>query len=371
MLRRTIFAMKLKDLIDAMERIAPMRYAESWDNVGLLVGDPAQSILRVLLTIDYTEPVAAEAKALNCDAIIAYHPTIFSPMKRITAGSVVFDALQRGVAIYSPHTALDVAAGGTNDVLCEVLGLAEISPLKLSETNASQYKLVTFVPQEHLERVSAALFEAGAGRIGDYTSCSFRSRGTGTFFGQPGTNPTVGKSGQLEQADEVRLETVLDIKRTSAVVAALKKAHPYEEPAFDLQQLAVPPQGIGIGRIGTFVEPVDRRDIFGRIKRGLGIDHLLIAGPREGKISRAAVCAGACGDLFNDALAQKAELYLTGEMRHHDAIRATLAGMTVVCTLHSNSERATLRKLAERLKKDLPGLDLVLSKVDRDPFTIA
>lgn len=371
MLGRTITAMKLKDLIDAMERIAPTRYAESWDNVGLLVGDPTQSISRVLLTIDYTEPVAAEAKTFKCDAIIAYHPTIFSPMKRITAGGVVFDALRRGVAIYSPHTALDVAPGGTNDVLCEVLGLAEVSPLKLSETKASQYKLVTFVPEEHLERVSAALFEAGAGRIGDYTSCSFRSRGTGTFFGQPGTNPTVGKSGQLEHADEVRLETVLDIKHVGAVVAALKEAHPYEEPAFDLQQLAAPPEGIGIGRVGTFAAPIDRSELFDRIKRGLGIDHLLIAGPRDGQVNRAAVCAGACGDLLNDALAQKAELYLTGEMRHHDAIRAASTGMTVVCTLHSNSERATLRRLAERLKQDLAGLELVLSKVDRDPFTIA
>lgn len=363
-------AMKLKDLIDAMERIAPTRYAESWDNVGLLVGDPAQSISRVLLTIDYTEPVAAEAKARNCDAIIAYHPTIFTPMKRITAGSVVFDALRRGVAIYSPHTALDVAAGGTNDVLCDVLRLTEVSPLKQSETKASQYKLVTFVPQEQVEQVSAALFEAGAGRIGDYTSCSFRSRGTGTFFGQPGTNPTVGKSGQLEQADEVRLEMVLDIKHVSAVVTALKKAHPYEEPAFDLQQLAAPPEGVGIGRIGSFAEPIDRSEIFERIKRGLGIDHLLIAGSRDGKINRAAVCAGACGDLLNDALAQRAELYLTGEMRHHDAIRAASSGMTVVCTLHSNSERATLRRLAERLKKDLAGLEIALSEVDRDPFAI-
>jgi putative NIF3 family GTP cyclohydrolase 1 type 2 len=132
-----------------------------------------------------------------------------------------------------------------------------------------------------------------------------------------------------------------------------------------------PPEGVGIGRVGTFAEPVDRTNLFDRIKRGLGIDHLLIAGPRGGKISRAAVCAGACGDLLNDALAQKADLYLTGEMRHHDAIRAASAGMTVVCTLHSNSERATLRRLAERLKKDLPGLELVLSKVDRDPFMIA
>jgi dinuclear metal center YbgI/SA1388 family protein len=365
--------MLLSDLVCALDDIAPLRNAESWDNVGLLVGDPGQSVSKVMLTIDYTDAVAEEAKAAGCDAVVAYHPVIFEAMKRVTAPSVVFDALRRGVAIYSPHTALDVVSGGTNDMLADVLGLpAERAPLRLAQTKASSLKLVTFVPEKDTERVSRALFDAGAGRIGAYTHCSFVTRGTGTFFGEEGkTNPAVGESGKLERADELRVETVVPLARVESVIRALRKAHPYEEPAFDLNQLAAPPEGLGQGRIGVFEKPVERRELFERIKHGLGVGHFLVAGPTEGPAKRAAVCAGACGDLLNDALAQKADLYLTGEMRHHDAIRAARAGMTVVCVLHSNSERAVMKRLKAKLEERLAGLTYVVSEVDRDPFAIA
>src|SRR5579864_8779385 len=172
---------KLKQIIDALEQIAPTGHAEPWDNVGLLAGDPEQDVARALLAIDYTAEVAAERASLDCALVVAYHPPIFQAVKRFTAGDPVFDAVRAGVAIYSPHTALDVAEGGTNDVLCEVLGLARRSPLKLADTKPSQYKLVTFVPAVALLKVSQALFDAGAGRIGRYSSCSLRPPGTGTF----------------------------------------------------------------------------------------------------------------------------------------------------------------------------------------------
>jgi dinuclear metal center YbgI/SA1388 family protein len=362
--------MQLRQIIDAFEQIAPTRNAESWDNVGLLAGDPSQDISRALLTIDYTSEVAQEGNSLGSDLIVAYHPPIFKAVKRFVAGDLVFDAVRRGVAIYSPHTALDVAEGGTNDVLCDVLGVNRRSPLKLVDAKATQYKLVTFVPEEALEKVSRAMFDAGAGRIGDYSACSFRTNGTGTFFGESGTNPAVGQSGRLEQMPEVRLETVVPIVKVMSVIEALRNSHPYEEPAFDLNQLAAPPQAIGIGRIGEFDSPVERGELFERIKRGLEIDRLLIAGPMEGTIQRVATCAGACGDLLDEAIARKAGLYLTGEIRHHDAIKAASAGVTVVCTLHSNSERATLKRLKQRLEQMLPGLACHLSRQDRDPFSI-
>lgn len=365
--------MKLKLVIDALEQIAPTRYAEAWDNVGLLVGDPAQDVSRVMLAIDYTPEVACEAAGEKCDAVIAYHPPIFSPLKRLTrdgGASLIFDAIQRGVAIYSPHTALDMAEGGTNDVLGDVVGLTERWPLKVAELKSTQAKLVTFVPEEALERVSEALFAAGAGRIGNYRACSFRSPGTGTFFGEEGTSPAVGQSGRLERAAEVRVETVVPLAKVEEVIRALRQNHPYEEPAFDLNQLAAPPEGRGLGRVGTLAEPTSRQELFARIKQGLGIEHLMVAGPTEGTITRVAVCAGACGDLLDQAIAQKAQLYLTGEMRHHDAIKAARAGVTVVCTLHSNSERATLTRLKTRLEQSLPGLRYLLSRTDRDPFAL-
>ena len=364
--------MLLSELVAALNDIAPTRNAESWDNVGLLVGDPARAVSKVMLTIDYTDAVAAEAQAAVCDAVVAYHPPIFQPLKRLTSENIVFDAIRRGVAIYSPHTALDVVDGGTNDMLADVLGLpADRSPLRLAQTKASQLKLVTFVPEKDAERVSGALFEAGSGRIGAYTHCSFQTKGSGTFFGEEGkTNPTVGESGRLERAEELRIETVVPMSKVEAVIRALRKAHPYEEPAFDLNQLAAPPEGLGQGRVAAFEKPVERAELFERIKRGLGVRHLLVAGPADGAVRRAAVCAGACGDLLDDAISQRADLYLTGEMRHHDAIKAARAGVTVVCVLHSNSERAVMRRLKSRLEQALPGLTCLLSKADRDPFEV-
>jgi dinuclear metal center YbgI/SA1388 family protein len=358
-------------LLKTLEEIAPTRYAEPWDNVGLLVGDVDQSISKSLLTIDYTSIVAEEGRNKNCDFIIAYHPPIFDAPKRILATSPIYDAIRRGVAIYSPHTALDVADGGTNDMLADAIGLSDDrQPLRITDAKAANFKLVVFAPRDVADRVADAVFAAGAGRIGNYTSCSFRSPGTGTFFGQEGANPAVGHAGQLERAEEVRIETILPISRVEQVIAALKKSHPYEEPAFDLLQLAAPPEGRGQGRIGTLASPIDRSAIISRIKKELDLPHLLVAGPTSGPITRAACCAGSCGDILNDAITQKAELYLTGEMRHHDALRAAQKGITVVATLHSNSERAVLKRLAAQLRQRLPQLEYHLSQTDRDPFSI-
>lgn len=362
--------MQLAALVDHLDQLAPPSYAESWDNVGLLVGDRDQAVTTVMLCIDYTPEVAEEAKRDGANLVIAYHPPIFKALKRVTGGSVVFDAIKRGVAIYSPHTAIDVAEGGTNDVLADVLGLVDRQPLKFADPAAKEAKLVTFVPKEHLEAVSRSLFHAGAGRIGNYSSCSFRTPGTGTFFGENGTNPQAGQAGRLETVEEIKLETIVPVQKLATVLAALRASHPYEEPAFDIVQLIAPPTARGMGRVGRFDQPVYRDVLFGRIKQGLGIDHLLVAGPTQGPANTAAVCAGSCGDLLDEAIARKVDLYLTGEMRHHDALKAANAGVTVVCTLHSHSERVTLHRLRDRLVAAFPALRVELARADRDPFRV-
>lgn len=255
--------MKLSDLVATLEAIAPTRYAEPWDNVGLLVGDPDARVTRALLAIDCTEAVYAEARALGCELIVAYHPAIFDGLKRLTARSLVFRAIRDGVAIYAPHTALDMAQGGTNDVLADLVGMTSRTPLRITR----------------------------------------------------------------------------------------------------------PDEGVGLGRVGE-VEPIERSELLARIKAGLGLEHLLVAGPTEGVVTRVAVGAGACGDLLKEVLASRAELYLTGEMRHHDALRAASAGLTVVCALHSNSERVTLTRLAESLRASLDGVSVATSAADRDPFEV-
>ena len=362
--------MPLANLIEAMESIAPTRHAESWDNVGLLVGDPQQLISHAIVCIDYTREVAAERIESGCDAVIAYHPAIFDGLKRITAGSVVFDALRRGVPIYSPHTAWDVAPGGVNDFLMDILAVSSRRALRPAVAKAASCKLVVFTPIGAVEKVSQVMFAAEAGRIGNYSGCSFRAPGTGTFFGEAGANPAVGQAGRFEQVDELRLETVVPLAILDKVVSAMRSAHPYEEPAFDIIPLQAPSDGLGQGRIGWFDAPVLRGELLQQIRKGLGVSHLLVAGPVEGEVSSAACLAGAGGDHLKDALEQGAELYLTGEVRHHDALKAAQRGMTVVCALHSNSERASLSRLAAKIREKLPGLELSISSCDRDPFIV-
>lgn len=363
--------MKVSDLASAMEAIAPSSFAASWDNVGLLVGDPAAPLSRVVLTIDCTRQVVAEAAAAGSGgAIVAYHPVIFEGQKRFNAGSPAFEAARAGLSVYCPHTALDVAEGGTNDVLADVLGMRGRTPLRAAEAPEAPLKLVTFVPAGHVEDVSRAVFASGGGRIGQYTSCSFRASGTGTFFGEPGSTPVVGQAGRLEEAAEVRLEILVPSGSVGLIVKALRAAHPYEEPAFDLVRLAPPPSGLGLGRVGA-VDAAPAGVLVERIKHALRLEHVLVAGSLDREVTRAAVCAGSGGDLIGDAIAAGAHLMLTGEVRHHDALRAVARGLVLVCTRHSTSERSALAQLARRLSERLPGVVITASAVDQDPLAFA
>lgn len=360
----------VRDLTLAMESLAPTRLAADWDNVGLLVGDPARPLTRALLCVDLTRAVWEEAVQAGADAIVAYHPPLFRAQKRFVAGDLAYEAAARGVALYSPHTALDAAAGGTNDLLAEALGLLDPRPLGAAIAKDHEHKLVTFVPEEALERVAAALAFEGAGVIGEYTSCSFRSPGTGTFRGSASANPVVGQREKLEHAPEVRLEVVVPIAKTAAVVRALRAAHPYETPAFDLVRLAPAPDGPGYGRVGRVAEQ-PAHALVARAKAALGLERLLVAGDLSQVVRCAAVGAGASGELLPQVIAEGATFFLLGELRHHDALAANKAGVAIACTLHSNSERAALGRLAERLAARVPGVVFTCSAADRDPFDYA
>jgi dinuclear metal center YbgI/SA1388 family protein len=362
--------LKVADLVRAMDTIAPVRLAAPWDNVGLLVGDPDDELTRVMVTIDFTPPVFDEAVRGGYAAVVAYHPPIFEAAKRFGAGSMAYAAARAKLAVYTPHTSLDAADGGTNDVLADAAAMTDRTPLRAIEGPDVEYKLATFVPAEHADAVGRAVFAAGAGRIGKYSSCSFRAPGVGTFFGEEGAKPTVGEQGQFEQAPEVRIETVVPIADVDAVVRALLLTHPYEEPAFDLVRLARAPEARGFGKIGR-VPSVTLRGMVERIKRALAISHVLVGGELDRHVTRMAVCAGSGGDFVPDAIAAGADVLLTGELRHHDALRALAHGMAVVCVLHSVSERAALDGLQRKLIECLPGVEIAKSKQDRDPFVFA
>jgi dinuclear metal center YbgI/SA1388 family protein len=380
--------MLVSTLVEHLEEIAPLSRAAPWDNVGLLVGTRRPSVQRVLLTVDLTGAVVDEAVQRGCELIVAYHPPIFAGLKRIEATSPCAAALRHDIAVYSPHTAWDAAAGGVNDALADVLALTQRRPIQPNpalprsphDRAPSLVKLVTFVPEDALATLSNALFAAGAGRIGNYTSCSFRVPGTGTFFGDENTNPAVGIAQQLQTVSEIRLETMVPADAIPAVVAALRQHHPYEEPAFDLVCLADAHEWehadhgtTGMGRIGHVRGTV--QELIARVQRALGLHHLLVAGPTESTSAEddicAAVCAGAGGELAHQAARQGATFLLTGELRHHDALALAERGVTAVCTLHSHSERFSLQHLAARLR-ERAGTDLecYLSDRDREPFAV-
>ncbi len=268
-------AITLETFSAAMERIAPVHLAEAWDNVGLLSGHRSSLVKKVLVSIDLTPAVHDEAIRLGVDLLVSYHPPIFKAMKHLRIDGDEPPALavalaSYGIWIYSPHTALDTVDGGTNDVLAERLGAKVTGSFSYYPAIGDFLKFVTFVPESEIEQVAEAVFAAGAGRIGTqakYEKCSFRSSGFGTFQGDNDSNPAVGVAGHYERVPEIRFETILPQSRAGDVIAALRRAHPYEEPAFDLLKMETPPEAVGMGRYATLPRTERLGDFARRCKK--------------------------------------------------------------------------------------------------------
>ena len=365
--------MKIKDIAEKIEEIAPLKLAQDWDNVGLLIGDAEKDVKNILLTIDITGDVLAEAKRLKADLILSYHPVIWSGLKKITTdeqSGIVYNLIRCGIAVFSIHTALDSAIGGVNDGLAEIIGLRNAEPIGdyVENPAGDNYKLVVFIPTKAVAKVANAVFAAGAGAMGNYSNCGFQTEGTGTFLPLNGSRPAAGKKGKLEKVSEVRFETIVPAKKLDTVIAAMKKAHPYETPAFDIIKLYTGENRFGLGRIGELTRPVQLGTIIQKIKKYTGAKSFGIVGGQKRLVKKAAVCAGYCGKIINLVIAAKADLYLTGELKHHQALAAQQARLTCICLSHSVSERFILRKLAGQLQKQAPQIIIKISKKDADPF---
>lgn len=362
--------MKIKDIAEKIEKIAPLKLAQSWDNVGLLIGDPQRNVKNILLTIDVTGEVLAEAKRLKTDLIISYHPVIWDGLKKINGDNIVYDLIQANIAVFSIHTALDSAIGGVNDGLAEIVGIVDGQPIGdyVDNPAGDNYKLVVFVPIESAAKVLNAVFAAGAGAIGNYNNCGFTAEGTGTFRPLADAKPAIGKKGRMEAVPEIRFETIVPAEKLDGCIAAMKKAHPYEEPAFDVFKLYNNQNKFGLGRIGKLKKPMQLNKILERIKKHTGAKAFGIVGNRKRLIKTAAVCAGSCGKIINTIIAAKADLYLTGELKHHQALAAQEANLTCLCLSHSVSERFILKKLAKQLQKQAKEITIKISKKDADPF---
>lgn len=369
--------MHLQTVTDILNDIAPLRYAEPWDNVGLLWGDTAQSVTRVLMAVDATPAVLAEAAAAEVHLLVAYHPPLFKAVKRIDATSPLFAAARGGFALYSPHTALDATPGGTNDVLADAAGLTARVPLVAATSAAPDMKLVVFVPKTHVDTLCDALFAAGAGRMGAYSRCSFQLAGQGSFRPDAEAQPYLGQLLEQTVVAEVRVELVVPRKALGGILAALHKHHPYQTPAFDLFSRAAVPQAFGQGRIGDLPDAhlCDAAALAARLKVAMGARNAMVATPRgvaaDKRLRRVAVQAGAGDSMLEAAKSRGADVFVTGELRHHTVLSAVAQGITVITLTHDDSERAALRPYAEQLRKHAPELDVQLSGEDRSPWLCA
>lgn len=369
---------RVRDLASALDRIAPPHLAEAWDNVGLLLGDPDAPCSRALLTIDLTGPVLEEAVRRGADAVVAYHPPIFHPLKRLVrnvpAQTVVLDAAAAGIALLSPHTALDAARGGVNDWLAACIGAGSTVPLRAGGTPAGDMRVVAVhSPEGAIDTIRRAMAAAGAGDIGAYSHCSVAHPVEGTFLGGASSSPAVGKRGVLERVREVRIEMRCAARDVAEVLAAVRAHHPYEEPAIEvIPLLPQPVRGEGQGRLLTLPSGITAGAVAARLKRSLGVRGALVsAQPRPRTHVRIGLCAGAGMSLLEDAQRAGATLFVTGEARHHDQLDALARGIELVLPGHTATERGYLPTLSRLLRAECPGTVTHIARSDRAPVELS
>jgi dinuclear metal center YbgI/SA1388 family protein len=361
----------VQTICDYLDRFAPPELAAEWDNVGLLFGDPGVEVQRLLTCLTLTAEVVEEAISDNVQLIVSHHPILFRGTKRLSVnepeGKLLWPLARAGVSIYSPHTAFDNCAGGINDMIAHELGLPAARPLR--PTLNSTHKIVVFVPDADLQKVSDAMFAAGAGKIGQYSQCSFRLSGTGTFFGSDSTNPTVGRKGRSEEAAEWRLEVVCPEAQLGEVLKAMRQAHSYEEPAFDVYPLRPVKGGGHEGRVGRLMNPTRLEALAAQVKQALGAGAVQIVGSPAREVKTVAIACGAAGEYLDDARRGGADVFLTGEMRFHDYLKAKELGIALILPGHYATERPAVEKLAGKLQSYFPSLSVWASRRECDPVS--
>ncbi len=313
---------KIKDLINFIEEKFPPQVQESYDNSGFILGNKNAEIQGVLLTIDITENVVKEAITKNCNLIISHHPIIFRPLKKITGSNhierTVIDAIKNDIAIYAAHTSLDNSYNGLNKYIGDKFGLK--NQQIILPQNDLLFKLVTFAPIQYAETIRHALFEAGAGHIGNYDSCSYNLEGVGTFRAGEKTNPFVGKKHEIHTEAETRIETICTAINKRNVLKALLSAHPYEEPAYDLYPLANKQNMYGAGIIGELPAEIDEKTFLQELKEKLSIQTIRHSNLLNKKIKKVAICTGAGSFLINSAISQQADVFVSAEFKYNHFI---------------------------------------------------
>lgn len=359
---------QLRDLTTYLETFAPLAYQESYDNSGLLVGDPSLTITGVLVSLDATEAVVDEAIAKNCNVIIAHHPIVFKGLKKLTGKTyierTVIKAIKNDIAIYAAHTNLDNVAGGVNFKIAEKLTLQHVTILAPKTQVLS--KLVTFVPSKDTQQVLDALYEAGAGQIGNYANCSFRVGGTGTFLPKETAQPTIGAVSQYTEEAENRIEVIVPSHQQSQLLAALRRAHPYEEVAYYLTTVDNQNQTVGSGAIGDLPEPLDGPSWLAFLKENMNLPLIRHTPLSDRPIRRVAVCGGVGSFLLPDAIRAGADVFVTADYKYHEFFDAD--SRIVICDIgHYESEVFTKELISQHLAKKFTTFAVILSETNTNP----
>nr|WP_299341495.1 Nif3-like dinuclear metal center hexameric protein [Allomuricauda sp.] len=361
--------MKVKDVAQLLEELAPLAHAEDFDNTGLLVGNPEAEVKGILVTLDTLEDVVEEAIAKQCNLIVSFHPIIFKGLKRLTGSTyverVVMKAIANNIAIYSIHTALDNSILGVNAKICEVLGIQ--SPKILIPKKGTLKKLSTYVPFEHADKVREALFTAGAGAIGKYSNCSFNIEGKGSFKAEEGANPALGKIGEVHYEDEIQLNMVFSFEKEKRVLQALFSSHPYEEVAYEVVSLDNNNQDIGMGMIGTLPNEMEEKDFLELIKQKMGspvIRHSELLGK---KISKVAVLGGSGAFAISAAKSVNADIFITADLKYHNFFEAE-KDLVLADIGHFESEQFTKDLLVDYLRKKITNFAVALSESITNPI---
>jgi dinuclear metal center YbgI/SA1388 family protein len=360
--------MRITDIIAALEDWAPLSLQESYDNAGLITGDRNSECSGVMVSLDATESVVLEAVSRGCNLVVSHHPILFSGLKKLSGGTyverAVIAAIKNDVSLYAIHTNLDNVSTGVNAAIAAKLGLKNTRVLAPKQNTL--LKLYTFAPEAAAPRVRTALFEAGAGVISDYDRCSFNTSGTGTFRAGEGANPFVGKIGEEHHEAEVRIEVVLPASRESAVLAALKEAHPYEEVAYDLVALTNTHPGIGSGLIGELEVAMETQSFLAMLKAAFGLQVVRFSGGEARDVKSVAVCGGAGSFLIKNALREGADAYVTSDVKYHEFFDAD-GRMLLADIGHFESEQFTVDMLARVLQQKFPTFATLKTTVVTNP----
>ncbi|MGC8750041.1 Nif3-like dinuclear metal center hexameric protein [Hydrotalea sp.] len=360
--------MKIGEITQTLSNFAPTAYQESYDNIGLLIGDENNTCSGIICTLDVTEAVVKEALEKNCNLIVAHHPIIFKGLKRLNgysdAEKAIILAIQHNIAIYAIHTNLDNVLYGVNSKLAQKLGLLHTQVL-LPKPN-TLCKLYTFVPVAYSEKVRNALFEAGAGKIGGYSDCSFSVSGNGTFTAGEGTNPFVGKILERHLEKEEKVEVIFPAVLQNAIIKALINAHPYEEAAYDIIALQNEFPQVGSGIIGHLPEPKEAAKFLSALKALVGVAVIKHSPILEKPVQKIAICGGAGSFLINQAIHAGADIFITADLKYHEFFEAN-NHLILADIGHWESEQFTIDLLAEVLQTKFPTFAVLKSTVSTNP----